>query len=594
VRIGRLRTLSGLAGLGASVSASVSAPNVPNLPGGSAVGDALNDPSAAIGQGQAIFSNAWSQGGGSITGTLGTAMAVVSDLPPGQVTQALQQAVSIGEAAAAGATAGSVIPVYGTAIGAVVGAMVGALGSISGTTNQVSGDPRSFAEQYCWPSIPLTTQAQPGNAALDQQCAQIICWSDIRWRSAMFQPPFVGTDPATGQTAPAQFSAGVSWVSPPLSTPQSKTAAWYIACAVMGQSSVTTANAMQSSNASLLQQQVSFVQGRAWYALGSPQQTQKAIALLKRWYVQRWNTYFRGDTGAGVAPAPQCQSFITGYDAPLYEEGDGSDEQMTKNLLTFQKAAACVNSPKTGVPLDFTYYWSDTNDLVNDQSSQAGSATWQYGPVYGYGFDNVSLVLSGDQNNQARFASCPDTTIVGLAEIAVLVATGVIPEKGADIVALHYVTGLAWAWKVGRNTDRNNTVPGIPYSTAMHPNFVRLIGRITALIRGKKGPVNLKVKGDKTSKDKARSSKRAPSHDKDKHAARSSDDKRATSSHGSRSPHAAARVLAHAPSLLSPPVVAAPVDAVGLFAGHMVEWLFLGALGAGGLLLWSAHRPKGG
>lgn len=450
--------LSDLASGAASVSAAA-----PSLPTGADL-----DPDTAIAQGNALFDSAYSQAAGNLTGTIATAAGVVADLPSGAVKQMLSMLTGVAGGAAAGAAMGSVIPGWGTAVGAAVGAVAGLIEGILGqssATPALQGEFRSQAAQLTFPAVAapdLANGTPPWTPefAITQALACPASHMSVRATTPGFQVPLGGpgtSDQGSGQIGLANFTFGVGWVSPPQGTEETKSAAWYVAQAWLGQDEVTKKLAMGPGatfgNRSVRAGYVAATRQRALMLLGSSETLSQALSLLTSWYGKRFSM--------STAPAPRVP--------PGAAQTGVMDPTDTAFQAGWQaKISKLAKDWNEKNALDFIYYMPD-EALLDGLNATIG-------PVEAVG----EPAMSADPVGVNALPICvPDTTIVMLAEIALCVATGLIPAKAADAVALHSVMGLQWLWKQGQLTDRDL---GFTRPVTNHPNFSRVIGVIASKI----------------------------------------------------------------------------------------------------------------
>lgn len=455
------------AGMG-DVSASV-----PSLPGG------ITAP-AAVTNGSALFNKAYQAADGSLAGTAAGGAAIVAALPAGQFRDAVNSAVSILSAATAGAAAGSVIPGYGTAIGAVVGTIIGMVETIaSAPVQSPEGEFRTKAEQYVFPALPLTPTVGESPSALAQVPIYPAPWPTIRRDTIAYQPVTDASgalNPAPPDTRAVPFDFGIGWVSPPQSTAASTQQAWYLGNAYMAGDWWGTNVVLPLDTTGTLASYGQQMENEAITALGSQQQYDLAKSLLTSWYET-------AEPAFNAAP----------WNGPLTSNWrDGTNvlqfgEPWSQFGPAYWKLLQELNTEggEYGATADYTYYYGPYI-LVQDQSSPSGD-TWvvlRMDPPIppstqgaGQGVYGELTAESGHFFLDIRMSACPDTTLLGLAEIASLVASGVIPQEGADVVAFHYVLALAWLWRRGQVTE------GI--GTYNHPNFSRILGILTAKIQGK-------------------------------------------------------------------------------------------------------------
>ena len=451
-------------------------------------------PSSAIAAGSSFFDNAYQQAGGSITGTVAVAASIVSDLPAGPAKQLLSQVLGIASGAMAGAAIGSVIPGWGTAVGAAVGAIIGAVSVIvgGGGPQPPEGDLRSNAEQFVFPPDPTAVDGPTDpESLLEQQTAQPVSFPQIRQWSAGFQVPiYPNTDPGTGQGTPAGFTFGTSWVSPPGTTPQTKKAAWYLAQAWIGRDIITNTFALglksSAADPSLLADGVSAAREQAGTVLGSDVLVGRAMRLLSRWYGTDFTPRmliaavspvdFQQQLASGQVAkhdgkwfwpvAGFSASFCPGVNPNFGVTFQTASQSWQEAARTWQRFAQCMNRRNA---LDYIYYFSETLAIEQIETNHITGSV-----ITGVTQVGTPLSLpSATSGAGVFFAAMPDTTIVGLAELACLVVSGLIPLHGSDEVALHYVLSLAWLWRRGQELDK---LAGLPFAISNHDNFSRLIG----------------------------------------------------------------------------------------------------------------------
>jgi hypothetical protein len=440
---------------------------------------AIPDATSAITSGQNTFTQAYSMAGGSLQGTAAVAAGIVANLPHGALTTALNQAMGVAGSAEAGAAIGSVIPGYGTAVGAVVGAIVGIISSItSGPPAAPEGEFRSTGERYCFPALPLTPTVGESASALAQPPLQPVVWPTYRANAVSWLPVTIDENlgnPAPSQSIPIHFTFGVGWVSPPSSTAVSTDQGYYVACAWMATNGVSRAHLLAHDDSA--GDAASFgaaAKNQAITALGGTSLFNEATDLFRSWYgAGGWSTTVNGSlTGETWPPKNGDWSKSTkGYPAP--QGYSGVWESMHHDLRSPQYA------------FDFTYY---EGNYINQEEFN----TWGMQFVTEDWFNTQAANRNGGEESIIGFnvAPMPDTTAIGLAELACLAVTGVIPKESADVAALHYLLGLAWMWRRGYETEkaRNKTYQeyygidtGILEPT--HDNFSRCIGLVTAKIR---------------------------------------------------------------------------------------------------------------
>lgn len=525
---------------------------------------AVPDPAAAISQGSALFDQAYTKAGGSITGTVAVAASIVSDLPAGQAKQLLTTVLGLASGAAAGAAMGSVVPGWGTAVGAAVGAVMGlASGLFSSAPPPPEGDYRSAAEQMCFPPVPgVTPTDSDASSLIGEMYAQPVSWADIRIHSPGYQPPFTGTDAATGQTCPVEFSFGTGWVSPPQSTPTSKEAAWYLAQAWLGKGTINKYFSLSAAfngpgDLSDRHQAVDAATEQAGTLLGSDALVKKALAYVDRWY------------GTSFGSSGHPWAFNTSHCAGVNTNWGWTDTKklsFTAMAANWQKMAQCLNKWNS---LDYVYYFSE-NLTLNVNNPQLGATTVEAIPVD----KTIAWAFGG-----TFFAAMPDTTLVALCELAALVVLGVVPEAGIDHVALHFIMALAWLWRRGQEKDKSL---GRPFAIANHENFSRVIGLLAHHVK-----TTPATAPKKTTSSSSKATK--PS---------------TTKSKSSAAPHsAAAAVLANRAALAhaAPVAFQATLTPAGAPPSMLVlpprtEWtrtiveMLLVTVVAGGVLVWTRRR----
>ena len=462
--------------------------------------DVLSNPTAAIAQGQAFLEDTIQQAGDAgLPGMMAAASGLAAGLPSGELAAGVKKVAGVLSSAEQGAALGSVIPGYGTAIGAAVGAIIGIVNNIlGGANNPPEGEFRSTAEMLCFPNVPLSKASQDLNQL--PMVAVPATWMNARIQLVGYQQSSSATP--SGQIAgPGNFAWGAGWAAVPGSTPQSQNAAWYIAQAWMGQNSVSRAFALKGhagnslvpstgADPTVLKRTVNANLQEALTIMGSNQNAlNTAMGLLGSWYGQTFNT------GWGVVTDI---SDVDGFLSPPFGEGQ---EAM---LHAVSSAADAVNNR---FPLDFTYYVSKSWGMI---SLSGNNGSYLVGPMAIAGDPTFShRVASNVAYHNFRLCSMPDTLLVGLAEIACIVAmglpvnpTGGVPQTvsaaQATIFAFHYVLGLSYTWLRAQKIDfdRANALPnpttfqggsslGLPEDTLPqpHPNFSRVLGILQAKVQ---------------------------------------------------------------------------------------------------------------
>jgi hypothetical protein len=445
--------------VGVSSSAAISGPL-----------SAVQDPSQAIAQGSSVFSKAWSLGdnGNDLIKVCGTAQAICAGLGSGALSElatALGGAVSgAGLATAIGAALGSAIGPEGTAAGAVIGAMVSLFSSIfgGGEVQKTYPDERTQAEQFCFPAFdPSNPYAQP------------YCWPEVRLKTNGYMTPSDSSPFWSGTPFPIPASFTVGWHSPSesWSTAGTQEAAWIVAQAFLSQDDVSTLYAQggfSPGNNLTIANEMSQIaeQAREYKSIpGFENDTQLKDALdrLGSWYGTRFvngqypiyssGQKYNTSTGDVVYPNPSSNN---------------SDDAVAASAKQFAKMAKVVNAANAQ---DWIYYYSPA------WATHQESGTNELCPA---------ILVSADLaiGAQVAWLACPDTCLVGLAEIAVAVELRLIEPEDADTYALHYMMGLAWLWRSARKNDALRTIGAeyYPGEDIDHPNFLRVIGIISRKI----------------------------------------------------------------------------------------------------------------
>jgi len=489
-----------LSDAGFSASAEIPDPNVATTVGGS-----FYDQAVAFAKGTATNPPGIDQ--------ISTAAAgIVSSLPAGQIKTAVSQAQNIlASVSGAAAEGGAVGGIYGAAIGAAIGALTTIFSDISsGNAPPVQGDLRGTAEQYCFPSLPLSVSY--GSGTTDSQNAQInkflfqpAARPDERIYLVGMKPLNPGADnptglsPATGDgpalavagdTAGVAFNFGVGWVSPPGSTQATTEAGYYL-----GQSWIGT-NGLYRPATNDQADYVRAMVAEAGTVIGAGgSEVSLAMNLLSSWYGTPANFYNSITLGCGGNCPPDI---APNRDGAFYTPGSGVP------WMSYATQWAAVTTQVNLVSaLDYLYYVSDSTWFCSPfwtQASEAGLADIkQLGSAASGGF-----LGTGSPGPIMSLVACPDTTIFGLAEIAAMYVmqtvgpTGAVllpTRRAADLMALHYVLGLQWLWSQGNHLDMSQGTTSLSdiadaaifagqWSTRKHPNFSRLLGRIHAKVGG--------------------------------------------------------------------------------------------------------------
>ena len=427
------------------------------------------DPSASlIEQGDSLFNKAYGASGDSLAKTAALATGLIADLPDGEfkslVSDVMNAAGDASEGASIGAAIGSVIPGVGTVIGQAIGGIIGFIGGLFGASGPPAppeGDMRPLAEQYIFQAVPNTPPANsadlPGLLAVPY--GQPYLFVESRANSPGYQTPYIGTDPITGTQIPTRATFAVGWVSPQKSLPASipittasgataSAAAWWLAQTFLAEGKVAAA-ARKNHLAQSVQWDTlaRLYRQHAITAMGGEGNLKKALAWLGKVYGTNFSSaYTPQDLGGLVDSTGLVQSAF--WQRGGYEQWERIADEVNRRL-----------------PLDYTTYWS--RSLMNLPGANGGESVF---PVTRDHFGNTFGL---------QFIACPDTILVGLAELAALIALGIIPEKGSELVALHYIMSLAWLWRRGQETDPA-TQPPVLYN---HPNLSRLIGRLSVIVK---------------------------------------------------------------------------------------------------------------
>jgi hypothetical protein len=449
-----------------------------------ATAPAIPDASAAIASGQKTFNDAYAQASGSLAGTAAVAAGIVAQLPKGQITTALNQAVGVVGDAEAGAAIGSVIPGYGTAIGATLGAIVGIVSQItSSTPPSPQGEFRSTPERYCFPALPLVPTVGETPSALAQALLEPVVWPTYRAQAVSWLPVAIDSDlgsPAPTQTPPLTVTFGVGWVSPPSSTATSTQQGYYGACAWMASNGVSRANALKHDDAAGdFASFAAATKNAAITAMGGEDLFNEATDLFRSWYgTGGWHTT-PDPTLAGLFWPPDNGAWTTptkGYPAVQGFQG------------VWLSVHHVLRAP-TGA-LDFTYY---TGNYILQNLGPYTGMQWTIATVDETWFGWQAGIRNNNVGASFNLAPLPDTTAIALFELASLAVTGVIPREGADVAALHFLLGLAWMWRRGYETEKARTLEiresfGVANGVLLdtHDNFSRCIGLVQAKIRAAK------------------------------------------------------------------------------------------------------------
>ena len=385
----------------------------------------------AIAQGQALFNGAQAASHGDYSGLVSAVGGIINDLPPSEFRTVVADTIGIVGAAAKGEEIGAQ---YGGAYGAIAGAAIGAV--IQVVEDILSSPPpppqgdiyRSGADQICFPPTPngAPYSVIPGQSNVTPRGnADSIFWqlsTDKDWA--------------------LQFAFGVTWVRPLGPTGGSQQAAWSLAQWYAATDSVTLANALNPANKPdpnlVIAAKKTALQ--AGLSLGGPDPAAAAMALLESWYGRRSSF----QTLVPFSPKSPGSSAVQSAYGSLKGAwgGGGHNDGVT------QGAPGIVAAEFNSKPLDYLYY-----PIL---------AKWN-------GSDLASLT-PGDQPTAVMMSA--DTLLLGLSELA--------SQNTHDLVALHYVLGLAWLWKSSRKIDLLSN-PNADQNP--HPNFMRVAGIIAAKIK---------------------------------------------------------------------------------------------------------------
>lgn len=405
-----------------------------------------------IAQGQHLYDTASAASGGDYAGLMGAVGALVNDLPAGAVASAAHDIMNVVGSAAQGAALGATFGPYGAAIGAAVGAVVGMIEDAfsSPPPPPPQGECRSTADQLCFPAVAKGTALSvvPGMACDNPRRAPGSLWYQVD---------------GDGTTQSTNYAFAVSWMRPPNATPTTQAAAWYLAQWFV---------ASLSANSGALCTTGAVARSNAGTAMGGDDVAARAFDRLAGWYGRRFSKCppwspedlqgavrgAGGWQGAFGAFAKVQTRMLVSLKGVLLAFGGWEAVHRVSPTPTVADIAA-VTTRFTAYPLDFLYYpipvsFNDTPDM---------------GPVPVGGIPEGVLM-------------CADTLLLGLAELAV--------QQAHDVVALHYVMGLAWLWK---RTKATAALTDPTVTQAHHPNFVRVIGVISRKIRVEMGKGPMKV-----------------------------------------------------------------------------------------------------
>ncbi len=405
-------------------------------------------------QGDAIFNKAYQASQGSLSGTAAALTSQVANLVP---AQAASLASDVKNAAEDGAAIGSVISdvvglgPLGGIIGGAIGAVIGIFTDLFSTQPPPppEGEFRSLAERMEFPAVPNIVPAPDGSPSslMAMQVAQPASYLGNRARNVTIEVPFFGDDQLSGTRILTRFNFGVGWVPPQRSSPIAHAAAWAVAQAFIGRGIVSSAARQKVSPAqaqALLERTNGYYQ-TAWTILGSEAAVKLALDVMQDLY------------GANFSPKFNPSALGT-------VDNDGFTDQYG-NPGAFAAIATAVNK---GWPLDYTTYVSERFASITGADRVVDVGTLQ----------NIPQIEA--RSTQVQMVALPDTTVVGIAELSICVALGLIPREGASLVALHFVSAHAWGWRRGQETDPATQGAPVLFN---HPNFSRLIGHLTNRVR---------------------------------------------------------------------------------------------------------------
>lgn len=478
------------------VSASASLPNLPSVP----------DPTTAVQNGQALFDKAYQSASGgfnSPSDMMAAAASIVSGLPAGQFTTAFKEAVGTGENLLAGVTEGAAIGgPYGAAAGAVIAGLSSVISSIESMTSiPVQSDTRSTSEKWCFPAVPTGAwEGQQGTAQFQTPLLPF-CQPNTLFQTRGFvgldSGQDGGDDPDQGTNQIRNTNFGVGWVSPPMTTQTSAGAAYWLAQAWLYLRR-TFVGATDSQKA-----WGKYVTDNAETAVGTAA-FWNAMHLVDSWWGKSPTFWQRSPpltAGGGILAPDVNPQEPYGY---FWTPGKVSWNDWAGEWTL------AIGELNTQCALDYSYFFSYTEVGLNEPAEGGGLTEAESVGVYPVGPDTLRLLevvgagsgyFSGTQVLYP--VACPDTSLVGLFEIAYFVVTGAIFESEGDLIALHYMLGLEYLWTRGLAADQTGAVPSNfpgggetdaavaalseamtpPYKwTTPHPNFARVIGIIQAKI----------------------------------------------------------------------------------------------------------------
>jgi hypothetical protein len=445
------------------LSDTVNASSLSDAGYSAAAGDyAIPSASAAISQGSSLLNQASTLGAGSYAGMAAAAEGLVDDLPSGAVGSLAKSIAKLAAAsasgAALGATIGSAIPILGNVIGAEVGAVVGAgvaaVQELLPLFQRDHWNPVDVAEDLIvdvFNLFGLDESSPPQNeyrfsaervcfpaAAADYAYGIIPGFSRHNPRSDA-NSTFYQSESGLSKDWSDLFSFTVTWFPVQGTTATTRQGAWLLAQVYVGlvsmKESAKNINAfvdnvltkgVKSSLpvANLFEELVGAYGQSAKKARTEGQNRAGSLAMLKNlfgWYGHpssfSWSLPYATSNGAPSG----FSSGVSQVEAALVEYA--------------------------AHPIDYTYY-----PLPTEWNASAKEWT----PAAKNSGENDCNVTA-------------DPTLCGLSEIAFM--------GQGDASAFHYAVFLADTWKKLRALDAKD-FPGL--STAMHPNFARVVGLIAA------------------------------------------------------------------------------------------------------------------
>ena len=430
--------------------------------------NSLSSPTNFIAQGQGLFENAESMAenlsNGSFSGTMTALGGLINDLPAGDVKTALADLATVGLGAASGAAMGSAIwPGIGTAVGAAVGAIVGVFEDI------FSSEPPMPQGEYRWSAEASSFPAVSDSSLFG--CTVLPGAVNYNPRGVVDAIFYQLSDEADPNLIPdsdwhLDYSFRIGWISGKGSTTQTRLAGWYLAYLQSARESKTLSlcsaqvRTQKEANIKIAQNQLESLVGKAGAA--------RAMRLLDDWY------------GHGFDMRVPFSRLMSRYNLPSsylpippMVAANGRVIQAFQNALS---AWGCQGSTDGVPPMNAVLVKKVFDEYPMDYS---------YFPVYTY-WNGSEHARSNPRNATACYLT-PDTLRLGLAELAC--------EGAADVVALHYVMGLAHNWKLHQKNDLLKNLgstgdpscdPSFKSAVKPHPNFMRVLGRIATKMKAAK------------------------------------------------------------------------------------------------------------